>query len=225
MLERGWRTTGFHLGFRIVGRGRIDVFQLLRLVTGELGDVSADSHATTSGRGVSGWLTFPEPPSPSQVETHVARLRELHLTLRRSFNVATGVGSFASGSFGLTTTLSEAADAARIAVDRSTTSWFVRVEGLGLEQLLVAWTSSDTFVPAAESLLAPLVTNGGELLEMLSSYLDHESGIAATAAALGVHRNTVSSRIQRVQELLGVDMANPEVRLALQLACRAVRAR
>ena len=225
MLERGWRTTGFHLGFRIVGRGHTDVFQLLRLVTSELSDISADSHATTSGRGVSGWLSFPEPPSAGQVESHVAQLREMHLSVRRSFNVATGVGSFANGSFGLTTTLSEAADAARIAVDRSTTSWFVRVDGLGLEQLLVAWTSSDTFVPAAESLLAPLKTDGGELLEMLSAYLDHESGIVATAAALGVHRNTVSSRIQRVQELLGVDMANPEVRLALQLACRAVRGR
>ncbi|MGH3705720.1 MAG: helix-turn-helix domain-containing protein [Agromyces sp.] len=47
--------------------------------------------------------------------------------------------------------------------------------------------------------------------------------MAATAAALGLHRNTVSTRIQRAQELLGVDMTDPEARLALHLACRAVR--
>ena len=60
-----------------------------------------------------------------------------------------GVGSLATGSAGLTSSLSEAADAARIAVTRSSTGWFLRVDGLGLEQLLLAWTGNDTFVPAA----------------------------------------------------------------------------
>ncbi|MFE6966037.1 PucR family transcriptional regulator [Agromyces sp. NPDC057679] len=222
MLERGWRTSGYHLAFRMVGRSRVEPFQLLRTVTGELARIAGDSHATTTGRGVSGWLSFTEAPTPSQIETHVAALRELHAAVRRGFNVATGVGSLESGAAGLTVSLSEAADAARIAVNRSATGWFVRVDGLGLEQLLLAWTGNDTFVPAARSLLAPLDGAGGELLATLSSYLDHESGIAPTAAALGLHRNTVSMRIQRVQELLGVDMGDPEVRLALHLACRAV---
>lgn len=223
MLERGWRTTGYHLAFRIVGRSRVDALQLLRFVTGALGRISVDSHATTSGRGVSGWLTFSEPPAPPQVERYVAALRDLHVEARRSFNIASAVGSLASGSAGLTTSLSEAADAARIAVNRSTTGWFVRVDGLGLEQLLLAWTGNDTFVPAARSLLAPLQTGNGELLTTLSAYLDHESAVAPTAAALGLHRNTVATRIGRAQELLGVDLGDPEVRLALHLACRAVR--
>ncbi|MBF4567507.1 helix-turn-helix domain-containing protein [Plantibacter sp. VKM Ac-2880] len=223
MLERGWRTTGYHLAFRTVGRSRVDALQLLRFVTSALGRIAADSHATTSGRGVSGWLTFTEPPPPSQVERYVGALRELHVEARRSFNVATAVGSLASGSAGLTSSLSEAADAVRIAVNRSTTGWFVRVDGLGLEQLLLAWTGNDIFVPAARSLLAPLQAGQGELLTTLSAYLDHESAVGPTAAALGLHRNTVATRITRAQELLGVDMADPEVRLALHLACRAVR--
>jgi hypothetical protein len=223
MLERGWRTSGYHLGFRIVGRSRVDALQLLRFVTGELARIAADSHATTSGRGVSGWLTFSEPPTLEQVGRFVAALREMHVAARRSFNVATGVGSLANGSAGLTTSLSEAADAGRIAVNRSATGYFVRVDGLGLEQLLLAWTGNDTFVPAARVILAPLRAGGGELLTTLSAYLDHESAVAPTAAALGLHRNTVATRIQRAQELLGVDMNDPEARLALHLACRAVR--
>jgi hypothetical protein len=223
MLERGWRTTGYHLAFRVVGRSRVDALQLLRFVTSELGRIPVDSHATTSGRGVSGWLTFSEPPTASQVERFVAFLRELHVTALRSFTIATGVGSLGSGSTGLTSSLSEAADAAKIAVNRSATGWFVRVDGLGLEQLLLAWTGNDAFVPAAQSLLAPLQANGGELLTTLSAYLDHESAVAPTAMALGLHRNTVATRIQRAQELLGIDTSDPEVRLALHLACRAVR--
>ncbi|MFJ2532839.1 PucR family transcriptional regulator [Microbacterium maritypicum] len=225
MIERGWRTAGHHLGFRMVARGRLDSFSLLRTVSAGLSAIDGEAHATTAGRGLSGWLTFPESPDPDRVERAVAALRELHLGALRDFAVATGVGSLHGGSEGLATTLDEAGDAARIAASRSATGWFVRVDSLGLEQLLLAWTGNDTFVPAAESLLAPLREGGGELLTTLSAYLDHESGIAATATALGLHRNTVMVRIRRVQELLGIDMTDPEARLALHLACRAVQPR
>ena len=222
MAERGWRTGGHHIGFRMVARGRVDPFSLLRSISGGLVAIDAEAHATTAGRGISGWLSFPEAPGPDRVERAVAALRELHLVTLRDFAVATGVGSLQGGAEGLSTTLDEAGDAARIAAARSATGWFVRVDSLGLEQLLLAWTGNDTFVPAAESLLAPLQDGGGELLTTLSVYLDHESGIAATATALGLHRNTVAVRIRRVQELLGIDMSDPEARLALHLACRAV---
>jgi len=222
MAERGWRTSGHHLGFRMVARGRLDPFSLLRSISRELPAIDADAHATTTGRGVGGWLTFADAPSPERVESAVAALRALHTAALRDFAVATGVGSLQAGPEGLAATLDEAGDAARIAAARSATGWFVRVDSLGLDQLLLAWTGNDTFVPAAQSLLAPLQDGSGELFTTLSAYLDNESGIAATAAALGLHRNTVAVRIRRVQELLGIDMADPEARLALHLACRAV---
>lgn len=230
MVERGWRTAGHHLGFRVIGRTRVDGLALLRAVGTALTALGIESHASIQGRGVTAWLRFTPPPSPRQLERHVHQLRAVHENLRRSFNVASGVGSLQADRAGLLATLGEAADAARIAAERSANNWFVRVDGLGLEQLLLARTENDTFLPAAESLLAPLrgadpVAGRGEenvLLVTLTSYLDHESGIAATAEALGVHRNTVTSRVQRIQEILGVDMHDPGVRLALHLACRAV---
>ncbi|KHK99199.1 polyketide synthase regulator [Microbacterium mangrovi] len=224
MLERGWRTAGYHLGFRIVGRSRIDPFPLVRTVAGELGSIDAETHVTTAGRGVTGWLTFPVPPDARQLAGYVEALRELHLQTRRSFNIATGVGSLRSGADGLGRTLAEAADAARLAGSRSRTTWFLPIEGLGAEQLLLSWTESDTFVPAASALLAPLMARGPELLQTLTAYLDHESAIAATADALSLHRNTVSTRIQRAQELLGLDLDDPDTRLAVHLACRALKA-
>jgi hypothetical protein len=224
MLDRGWRTTGYHLGFRMIGRTRVDTFELLRFITREFGELPVGSHAATSGRGVTGWLTFTEPPTPRQVEEHVATIRALHTSARRAFNVATGVGTVESGSAGLVTSINGAADAARIAVNRSATGWIVRIDALGLEQLLLSWTENDVFVPAAEALLAPLTAHGLDLLSTLSAYLDHESGIAATAIALSLHRNTVAARIARAQSILGLDLSDPEVRLAVHLACRAVHA-
>ncbi|MDQ4213839.1 helix-turn-helix domain-containing protein [Microbacterium capsulatum] len=222
MGERGWRPAGHHLGFRMRGRGRLDPLQLLRTVRPALAGIGAEAHATTAGRGITGWLTFPAPPEPAAVERHAQALRALHQEVGRSFAIATGIGSLQNGAPGLAVTLDEATDAARIASSRSATGWFVRVDSLGLEQLLLAWTGNDTFVPAAASLLAPLQDAGGDLLRTLSTYLDHESSLVATADALNLHRNTIAIRIRRVQELLGVDLSDPETRLAVHLACRAV---
>jgi len=71
-------------------------------------------------------------------------------------------------------------------------------------------------------LLDPLTDQPGALLETLGAYLDAESSTADTAAVIGVHRNTVAARIARVVELLGVDLADPDERLAVQLACRSL---
>ncbi|MFD0542305.1 helix-turn-helix domain-containing protein [Streptomyces mexicanus] len=54
--------------------------------------------------------------------------------------------------------------------------------------------------------------------------LDHNNSPARAAEALHLHRNAVGARVRRVIELTGADLADPEVRLALQLACRAVAA-
>ncbi|MER5394466.1 helix-turn-helix domain-containing protein [Saccharopolyspora sp. NPDC002686] len=56
----------------------------------------------------------------------------------------------------------------------------------------------------------------------MAAYLDAESSIAETAAVLGVHRNTVAARIERIERLLAVDLHHRDERLALHLACRAV---
>jgi DNA-binding PucR family transcriptional regulator len=37
-----------------------------------------------------------------------------------------------------------------------------------------------------------------------------------------VHRNTGAARVARIQQLLGVDLATPDERLALHLACRTL---
>ena len=65
----------------------------------------------------------------------------------------------------------------------------------GLAQLLLAWTRTDTFQPAARTLLEPLDQQPGDLLRTLAAYLDAESSLAETAAVLGVHRNTVAGRV------------------------------
>ena len=118
--------------------------------------------------------------------------------------------------------LAEAAEAARIAVSRPAGGHLVQFDRLGLSRLLVSWTQADTFGAAAASFLAPLQHQSGELVNTLSAYLGAESSVSETAAILGVHRNTVSTRIAKAVQLLGIDLSDPDERMAVQLACRAV---
>ncbi|MFI0450045.1 PucR family transcriptional regulator [Actinomadura sp. 6N118] len=97
----------------------------------------------------------------------------------------------------------------------------------GLDRMLGEWYASDTAWASARELLAPIEALGAEraepLLRTLQAYLDHQGSPARAAEELHLHRNAVTQRIRKAGRLLGVDLADPEQRLALQLACRALR--
>ncbi|GAB3264354.1 PucR family transcriptional regulator [Arthrobacter pigmenti] len=219
VAERGWSTEGWHVGFSTQTRGRTEPLELLRLLQPGLAELPATGHATIRGPGVVGWLIFPHAPTRAELGRAVDALRRLHDQALLQLAIATGVGTLQRGLQGFAQTIQEAMDAARLAADRSAAGWFLHVDRLGLEQLLLAWTGSDAFLPAARGLLEPLRP---EDRRTLAAYLDHESSLAATASALGIHRNTVTQRIVRVETMLGMDLGDPETRLALQLAVRAV---
>ncbi|MER5323363.1 PucR family transcriptional regulator [Streptosporangium roseum] len=97
----------------------------------------------------------------------------------------------------------------------------------GLDRMLVEWYSSDAARQAVQELLAPLLALGAKraepLVRTLQSYLDHQGSPARVAEELHLHRNAVSQRIRRIEDLLHTDLGDPQQRLALQLACRAAR--
>ncbi|WP_179957003.1 PucR family transcriptional regulator [Amycolatopsis anabasis] len=70
--------------------------------------------------------------------------------------------------------------------------------------------------------LAPLraLGRGEPLVETLRTWLANHGGWDRTAAALGVHRNSVRHRIGQVERVLGVDLADPETRMELWFALR-----
>jgi sugar diacid utilization regulator len=62
---------------------------------------------------------------------------------------------------------------------------------------------------------------GAELVHTLTQYLEHGGNYDATAAGLSVHRSTLKYRLQRIRELSGLDLNDPDVHFNLQLATRA----
>ena len=60
-----------------------------------------------------------------------------------------------------------------------------------------------------------------ELVRTLTQYLEHGGNYDATAAELSVHKSTLKYRLQRIRELTGLDLNDPDVHFNLQLATRA----
>lgn len=220
-IAAGWRLDAWHVGVRVVARQGVDLVALRQQVDAVVRAEGLDAVVVEQADGWVLWLSEPDEPGREAVADIAGRLRRAQNTLRTTVETNVGVGSLQAGPAGLVRTLGEAGDAARLAASRPESGHFVHVDRLGLAQLLLAWTQTDTFLPASRQLLAPLERGGGALLTTLAAYLDAESSIAETAAVLGVHRNTVSDRIARVERLLGVDLSDPETRLALHLATRA----
>lgn len=91
--------------------------------------------------------------------------------------------------------------------------------------MLLAWSSSDSARRAIDDLLAPLDRLGGAKTEAavqtLAAYLSEQGSLVRAGARLHLHRNAVAYRIRRIAALLHADLADPDDRFALELACRA----
>ena len=75
--------------------------------------------------------------------------------------------------------------------------------------------------------LSPLLdydaTKGSELVATVSAYLECGGNYDATAKALAVHRSTLRYRLQRIRDVSGYDLGDPDIRFNLHLATRAWR--
>ncbi|CAN5859015.1 hypothetical protein BH23ACT11_BH23ACT11_20240 [soil metagenome] len=63
---------------------------------------------------------------------------------------------------------------------------------------------------------------GSDLLRTLSVYFDAGANATKTADRLFLHRNSLLYRLERIQELTGLDLKQPDARLALQLGLLAI---
>ncbi|MGW1406825.1 helix-turn-helix domain-containing protein [Streptomyces sp. NPDC002403] len=168
--------------------------------------------------------TWPADPGPDGRRATLARARRVVdrlAGLRPEAGLRCGVGSSHRGPLGIRTSAREA----RAAVPRGAGPAVAAHDAVGLDRMLLEWYASDTAREAVSELLAPVLALGPEraepLLRTLQGYLDHNNSPARAAEALHLHRNAVGARIRKIVQLTGADLNEPDVRLALQLACRA----
>lgn len=90
---------------------------------------------------------------------------------------------------------------------------------------IVQGLPSPGLLAMCQRLLAPLTSDGGSALrETFAAYLRHSGNSAKICDELFIHRNTLSYRLRKIEELLKLDLSDGEVRATCMLALRIVAA-
>ncbi len=98
---------------------------------------------------------------------------------------------------------------------------------LNVYRLLFQLEDNPELATFADEVLGSLIVydraQGTDLVQTLAAYFMHKGNLSQTAEALFVHRNTLLYRMERIKEIGGLDLDNPETRFNIQLALRAHR--
>jgi purine catabolism regulator len=138
------------------------------------------------------------------------------------FVVSMGVGRVRTGPTGIRQSHQEARQALTLGRRIDGPGHLTRFDDLGVYRLLFAAQALPELRAFHDEALGPLIAydraHGADLLRTLEAFFAARCGPKEAASLLGVHRNTVLYRLDRVRELTGLDLDDANVRLRLHLA-------
>jgi len=93
---------------------------------------------------------------------------------------------------------------------------------LSVYRLLFQLEGNEELEAFCRQTLGPLLDyeGGGDLLETLETFCDKLGNLSQTAEKLFIHRNSLLYRMERIAQLTGLDLNNPDTRLAVHLALK-----
>ena len=142
--------------------------------------------------------------------------------------VVVGVSTLRRGVSEGQRSMREAADAAHIARALVRGGGSLAYADLGAYKYLVRLpldeAPHDVHCEAVERLMEYDRRRRSQLVATLEQYLRDRRSIATTARALYIHPNTLRQRLDRIEKLSGLDLADEDL-LSLELAVKLVRLR
>jgi purine catabolism regulator len=152
-----------------------------------------------------------------------ALVEQLHRGARAAIGpVALGYGAVRTGTAEIAGAAREAEQALTMGRRLFGPDSATAFKNLGLYRLLYALQPLPELRAFRDDALARLGAKDrrGVLLQTLGAYLATNGSPTDAADRLHLHRNTVLYRLGRIEDLLGADLRNAEVRLALHLALK-----
>jgi len=135
--------------------------------------------------------------------------------------VAIGLGQVARELKDWRTSYRDAVQAMALA-DRLQTDIPLFIGDLGVYQLILTLNEREKLSDFCEATLGTITKydrrQNSDLMRTLEVYFNCHGNLSQTAEALIIHRNTLLYRINRINEIAGIDLSRPETRLALHLA-------
>ena len=138
--------------------------------------------------------------------------------------LSVGVGRLHAGVEGLRLAYQEAEQALSLGLLVLGGGRTIYFGDLGLYRLLFNVGEKDELAAFHAELLGKLLDydlrNGADLVNTLAAYFAARNSPTEAAERMHVHRNTFLYRLHRIREITGLDLDDPETRLALHLALR-----
>ena len=183
-------------------------------------------NATTSdtlvaARGGDVLVLWPDLPGLPEAGEIAERLRG-HCTSCSPGSVSVGLGRACPTVDGYADAYRLAAGALNLTQRAGSTDRVVALGDLGIYRLLMQVERPDELIEFMHAMLSPLRAyderRDTTLVVTLRAFLRCGCNATATAESLIVHPNTISYRLHRIEELLGVDLRDPQALLRIQLA-------
>jgi sugar diacid utilization regulator len=141
--------------------------------------------------------------------------------------VSAGVGASASAPEEFAASFAGANQCLRLLRALSRPGRVLSVDDLGVVRLLLDTREPEELTSFARRLLGPVLDYGShagpELRRTLDCYLEQGGDVKATARRMLVHANTVKYRLQRVEELCGIKLRDPNDLVQVTVASIVVR--
>ncbi|GAA5150577.1 PucR family transcriptional regulator [Pseudonocardia eucalypti] len=226
----GWRLAGWHTAVQLAvreSRPGTRPAELVEELEEQLSGGGIRARLVERPDGWAFWTTAESEPEALDPGPLLAAVRSALLAVEaahRGLALCAGVGGAHPGTAGIQRSLEEARQACLLARTEHGAASVEHLDAVSMKRLLVGWYASGTLRSVAAEVLTPLreADPSGELVRTLRRYLDQESSATETAALLGVHRNTVMQRLDRIRKLLPVNLDDPDDRVVVHLAVRAV---
>lgn len=163
---------------------------------------------------------------------HQRRVREVATQIQRrareiagaDWSYTLGLGTPQVGALGLRQSAAEARIAAESAIAAGRLGGVELTDVTGLRRVLLDVYASPISRELLHDVLRPLDELGPERalqsVRTLLAYLAHEGSLVHAGRELTLHPNGVGYRMRRIRELLDLDLSDPDVRFAVELACR-----
>lgn len=154
------------------------------------------------------------------------KLREACADIAEEEGLIFGMSEIDPGPGGAQARVREAADAARMGRSLIPSGGLIAYDQLGAYRYLVhlelADAPKDRYRQAVDQLLAYDRRRRTRLVETLEHYLGHRCNVTVSARTLYVHPNTVRQRLERIEGVTGLELANEDL-FSLELALKLVR--
>ncbi|TSD95599.1 hypothetical protein FOS14_17470 [Skermania sp. ID1734] len=194
-----------------------DAIGTLERVAGRIAAAAGTTRLLTApsgARGLWGWLGVEAPLDSSALTNREA------VGASRSVQVA--FGNAGAGLDGFRSSHREALAARRIVETSGRHDWLTRYSDVEIASLVGADnTAMRTLVARELAGITGRDAHAARLRDTLAAYLGNHRSPEAAARHLGVHKNTVRYRMQRIEELLGHNIDSRRVQLEIALACVA----